>query len=78
MPRYRLDINGVIGLSDYSAIADYMHMVQKNDNLTVVFNENNSNDGDMVCSILEGTNFQIQKRGRNNDGKFIICAQRKS
>ena len=35
MPDYKMDVNGRLGLSDYSNIFDYMGVVDRNDNFTI-------------------------------------------
>lgn len=39
MPDYRMNINGQLGLSEYSNIFDYMSLVDTNDNFTITLDK---------------------------------------
>lgn len=78
MSEYRLDINGTIGLSDYTNIHDYMGVLGEEDKLVVAL-EPNSNDhnADIISTMLQKNNFVVSSKGGHDDGKFYITAYRK-
>ena len=43
MPDYKMDVNGGLGLSDYSNIFDYMGVVDRNDNFTITLDSVDKN-----------------------------------
>ena len=76
MSDYRMDIQGSIGLSEYSNIYDYLCIVDKTDKFTISINEENNDSIDTINSILKDNNFIIDKNGYDKNGKYYINAHR--
>lgn len=74
MSDYRMDIDGSIGLSDYSNIHDYLGVVDKDDNFTITLNNNGTNEINIINSILKDNSFCICEEGYDNNGTYRICA----
>jgi hypothetical protein len=74
MSEYRMDINGAIELGDYSSIYDYISIVNKNDNLTISIDNEETQNINIVCKMLETNHFIINLNERKNDGKYYIKA----
>ena len=74
MSEYNMDINGRIQLGDYSSIYDYMAIVNKNDNLTIIIDNDESENINIVCKILETSNFMVDLYERTDDGRYHIKA----
>lgn len=74
MSEYHMDINGTIQLGDYSSIYDYMAIVNKNDNLTIRIDNDETDNINIVCKMLETSNFIVDLYERQNDGKYYIKA----
>jgi hypothetical protein len=72
MSQYCLNINGDIGLGDYSSINDYMSLVGNDDRLTITLDKKNDMDVELICSLLQKKNFQIVSCEVSNDGKYHI------
>ena len=53
MSDYRMDIDGSIGLSDYSNIHDYLGVVDIDDNFTITLNNNGNTEINIINSILK-------------------------
>lgn len=76
MSDYKMDINGVLGLSEYSNIFDYMGIVDRNDNFTITLNKVNENDISMITSMLKDSSFSIVDQGAGIDGNYYISANK--
>lgn len=76
MSQYRLDINGIINLSDYSSIYDYIDIVGEEDKLTVNINFNNKDDYYIVCNMLKDKGFDIVESKEISNCKYCILASR--
>ncbi|WP_300382410.1 hypothetical protein [Clostridium sp.] len=76
MPDYKMDINGELGLSEYSNIYDYMGVVDKNDNFTITLKDKDEKNIDMITSMLKDSNFSILEEGLNNTGDYYINANK--
>jgi hypothetical protein len=74
MSEYHMDINGTIQLGDYSSIYDYMYIVNKNDNLTISIQNDETQNVNIVCKMLENSDFVVDLYERQNDGKYYIKA----
>lgn len=74
MSQYHMDINGTIQLGDYSSIHDYMAIVNKNDNLTISIENDETQNVNIVCKMLENSDFVVDLYERQNDGKYYIKA----
>lgn len=77
MSEYRLDIKGTIDLSDYSNISDYLELVNTDDKFTLTLDSIDSENVDLICSMLEDKNFYIASKGEQTHGKVYISAHRK-
>ena len=76
MSDYRMDINGTLGLSEYSNIFDYMGVVDSNDNFMITLNQANENDINMITSMLSDKDFHITDKGMGADGNYYISANK--
>jgi len=76
MSEYRLDVTGNLQLSDYSNIHDYMGVVGESDKFTIVVDDNSDN-ADILCSMLDNNNFNIISKGGYDNGKLYISAYRR-
>lgn len=74
MSQYCLDINGEIGLGDYSSIDDYMSLVGSEDKLVITFDKKNNMDMELICSLLKKKNFEIGSCEINKEGKYYITS----
>lgn len=72
MPDYRMNINGHLGLSEYSNIFDYMSVVDTNDNFTITLDNLERENINIITSMLKDSKFSILKEGIENDGKYHI------
>lgn len=77
MSEYRLDVNGTIGLSDYSNINDYMAIIGEDDKLTISIGSGESHNVDIITSILQRNGFEVALKGGNDDGTYHISAFRR-
>lgn len=76
MPDYKMDINGGLGLSEYSNIFDYMNVIDKNDNFIITLNSVAKNDINIITSMLKDSNFSILEEGVNQTGNYYINANK--
>lgn len=76
MSEYRLEVNGTIGLSDYSNINDYMGIIGEDDKLTITIGTGETHNVDIISNILNHNGFQVAFKGGNDDGKYYISAYR--
>ena len=77
MSSYSLDINGPIGLSDYSSINDYINILEGKDSIDINMNLDNRENMDIICDILNRTNFEIDVKEKVNSNKYHILALKK-
>ncbi|KAJ52202.1 hypothetical protein BD780_003608 [Clostridium tetanomorphum] len=78
MSEYNLDINGVINLSDYSSINDYIDVVGESDKLIININYNDKDNFKIICSMLKDKGFDIIRSEELKDCKYYIVASRKN
>ena len=76
MPYYKMDINGGLGLSEYSNIFDYMGVVDKNDNFTITLDASNKQHINIITSMLREGNFVIIDQGIDTLGGYYINANK--
>ena len=76
MPDYKMDVNGGLGLSDYSNIFDYMGVVDRNDNFTITLDSVDKNDINIITSMLKDSDFSILDEGVHQTGKYYINANK--
>lgn len=74
MTEYQLNIKNKINLSDYSNIHDYMEFINKDDKFTIVMQNGDKNNVDIICSMLENNRFEITQSYMDNSGKYNIRA----
>ena len=74
MSDYRMDIDGSIGLSDYSNIHDYLGVVDIDYNFTINLNNNGNTEINIINSILKNNCFCIWKEEYDNEGTYHIYA----
>lgn len=72
MSEYKMDINGMIGLSDYSNIHDYISIIDRNDNFTITLDDSAKTSLDIIQSILKDSKFSITSEGVDNQGKYYM------
>jgi hypothetical protein len=76
MSEYRLEINGSIGLSDYSNINDYLKVIGENDKVTIAVGPGESHNVDIITSILQRNGFEVALKGGHDDARYYITAFR--
>lgn len=76
MPDYRMDINGELGLSEYSNIFDYMGVVDKRDNFTITLDNAKEDNINIITSMLKESKFSIIHEGVDDSGKYCINANK--
>lgn len=74
MTEYQLNINNKINLSDYSNIHDYMGFINKNDKFTIVMQNGDKKNVDIICSMLENNRFEVTQKYMDKSGKCNIKA----
>lgn len=74
MSDYRMDIKGEIGLNEYSNIYDYLGIVDRNDKFTIIINDSNEQEINIINSMLKSNSFYIYDEGYNNVGEYHINA----
>lgn len=74
MSDYRMDIKGEIGLNEYSNIYDYLGIVDRNDNFTIIINSGNEQEINIINSMLRSNSFYVYDEGYNNFGEYHINA----
>ena len=72
MPDYRMNINGQLGLSEYSNIFDYMRVVDENDNFTITLDNVEKENINIITSMLRDCKFAILNEGIDTEGKYYI------
>ena len=76
MSEYRLDVKGIISLSDYGNIYDYMDVVGINDKFTISMDYLDEKNVELIISMLRYKDFIIMYNGKNEQGKYYIKACR--
>ncbi|MBE6052427.1 MAG: hypothetical protein E7212_00725 [Clostridium sartagoforme] len=76
MPNYKMDINGQLGLSEYSNIFDYMNVVDSKDSFTITLDNVKSENINIITSMLRDSNFSILNEGIDDRGKYYINANK--
>lgn len=76
MSEYRLDVKGIVNLSDYGNIYDYMDVVGVDDKFTITMDYLDEKNTELFMSILRYKDFIITHNGRNEQGKYYIKAHR--
>lgn len=76
MSDYRMDINGNIGLSEYSNIYDYLGIIDKDDNFYITLQKGNEHEVSIISSMLENNNFFISEGGYDNIGNYCMKAKK--
>ena len=76
MPDYRMDINGDLGLSEYSNIFDYMGVVDSKDNFKITLNNLQKENINIITSMLKDSKFSIVNEGIDTNGKYYINASK--
>lgn len=76
MPEYKLDFSGVVELTDYSCIDDYIGLINNNDKLTICIENSDHEDAEIITDMLKRKKFSILEKGEKIDGKYYIKASR--
>ncbi|MEG1003656.1 MAG: hypothetical protein RSD13_02665 [Clostridium sp.] len=76
MSDYRMDIRGVIGLSEYSNIYDYLCVVDKEDKFTISIDREDEDSIHTINSMLKDNKFIVDENGYDKNGKYYINAHR--
>lgn len=71
-----MDINGIMRLSDYSLIQDYIEIVDENDNIVFHINNNPETEVDILCNLLEKDRFTILSKSQKNEGGYYVEAKK--
>ena len=76
MPDYRMDINGDLGLSEYSNIFDYMGVVDSKDKFKITLENVQKENINIITSMLKDSKFSIVNEGIDTNGKYYINASK--
>lgn len=76
MSEYRLDVKGIVNLSDYGNIYDYMDVVGINDKFTITMDYLDEKNTELIISMLKYKDFIIMHNGKDEQGKYYIRAHR--
>ena len=76
MSEYRLEINGTMGLSDYSNINDYLNIIGENDKVTIAVGPGEAHNVDIITNILQHNGFEVALKGGHDDARYYITAFR--
>lgn len=76
MPDYRMDIDGELGLNEYSNIFDYMGVVDIKDNFKITLGNDKRENINIITSMLKDSRFSIVNEGIDTDGKYYINASK--
>ena len=76
MPDYRMDINGDLGLSEYSNIFDYIGVVDTKDNFKITLDNVRKENINIITSMLKDSNFSIVNEGIDSNGTYYINASK--
>ena len=76
MSDYSMEINGTIGLSDYSNIFDYLSIIDINDNFIIRINKNNHEDIELINSMLNENRFIVNYTEYDSLGNYCISANK--
>ncbi|WP_368489123.1 hypothetical protein [Clostridium sp. BJN0013] len=74
MSKYKMNIIGKISLEDYSSIQDYISIVNRDDDLTIVIDKNDDENIKIICNMLENKNFIINSSKVRSKDKYYIKA----
>mgnify|MGYP000857305280 CR=1 FL=1 len=78
MSQYKLDINGIVNLSDYSSIYDYIDIVGEEDKLIVNIKDDDRDNYHIICNMLKDKGFDIIGSKKSSSCKYCILAIRKN
>ncbi len=76
MSDYRMDIRGIIGLSEYSNIYDYLCIVDKDDKFTISIDKQNKESVDTINSMLKDNSFTVDNEWVDGSGNYLIKAHK--
>lgn len=76
MSEYKMDIKGIIGLSDYSSINDYIGLVDYDEKFTITLDNLATESLEIIESMLRDNDFFITHKGIDTEGKYCINAQK--
>lgn len=76
MPNYNMNLQGELGLNEYSNIFDYISVVDSGDNFTITLNEEAKNSISVISSMLRDKEFSIIDEGVNSLGSYYISANK--
>ncbi|MGL5378501.1 hypothetical protein [Clostridium sp.] len=76
MPNYNMNLQGELGLNEYSNIFDYISVVDSGDNFTITLNEEAKNSVKVISSMLRDKEFSIIDEGINSLGGYYISANK--
>ncbi|WP_251860681.1 hypothetical protein [Clostridium sp. Marseille-Q2269] len=71
MSSYHLNIKGPMGLSDYSSINDYINILDSKDEVIIEMNCEKSQNVEIICNMLERSNFEINKKDGLEQNYYI-------
>ncbi|KGM95303.1 hypothetical protein Z968_09495 [Clostridium novyi A str. 4552] len=77
MPEYSLSIKNKMNLSDYSKVYDYINLANNNDSFVVTLNEDNINDMQIICYMMQNNNFDVSLEDRYEDEQLRIMGYKK-
>ncbi|MCS4526835.1 hypothetical protein JTS98_14160 [Clostridium botulinum] len=60
-----------MGLSDYSSINDYINILDSKDEVIIEMNCEERQNMDIICNMLERSNFEINKKDILKENYYI-------
>ncbi|NFJ06730.1 hypothetical protein FC905_17445, partial [Clostridium botulinum] len=60
-----------MGLSDYSSINDYINILDSKDEVIIEMNCEERQNIDIICNMLERSNFEINKKDILKENYYI-------
>ncbi len=76
MSDYKMDIHGIIGLSEYSNIYDYLCIVDKEDKFTISIDKENKDNLSTINLMLQDNSFIVDNEGVDANGNYFIKAHK--
>ncbi|MBO0534195.1 hypothetical protein EXQ31_13020 [Clostridium botulinum] len=65
-----------MGLSDYSSINDYINILDSKDEVIIEMNCEERQNMDIICNMLERSNFEINKKDILKENYYIEAYKR--
>lgn len=76
MSFYKMEINGSIGLTEYSDIHDYFGIVESKDSFAIYLDDASEKNINILQSLLKESHFSIEEKRVDKDGRFYVKAHK--